>query len=69
MRIIVDEIPEEPKDCPYSETRKHKERQWATCTKGSFACENTKQCKYLKSILDCKVDVYGNPVHGVIIEK
>lgn len=69
MRIIVDEIPKEPKDCPYSETRKHKERQWVTCTKGSFVCEDTKQCKYLKSILDYKVDVYGNPVHGVIIEK
>lgn len=65
MRIIVDEMPKEPKDCLYSEVR----NQWVTCTKGNFVCENTKRCKYLKSILGYKVDVYGSPVHGVIIEK
>lgn len=69
MKIIVDEIPKEPKDCPYSEVRIHKAHQWVTCTKGNFMCEDTKQCKYFKSILDYKVDVYGNPVCGVIIEK
>lgn len=65
MKIIVDELPERPIDCPYSEVD---DVGWIFCAKGCFVCEDTKQCKFFKTISDYKVDVYGSPTYGVLID-
>lgn len=57
MKILVDKMPENPIDCPYSEIReKNKECWWVSCTKGSFVCEDTKNCKYFRAITDFEVE-------------
>ncbi len=66
MKIIVDEIPKEQKECLFSE------RTYS----GNYVCKfqgrcivcNPERCKFLKSIYDYVVDVYGSPVTGVLID-
>ena len=60
MKIIVDKMPEHPIDCRYSEIReKDKKCWWVSCTKGQFVCEDTKNCKYFRSITDFNMDESG----------
>lgn len=61
MKIIVDELPKEPNDCPYSKIVTE-----AYCSRSGYVCKDTKQCKFLKPISDYKVDVYNSPVYGVL---
>ena len=71
MKIIVDELPKRPIDCPYSKivTETDKHCWWSFCSRGGFICKDTNQCKFLKPITEYKVDVYGSPVYGAIVDK
>ena len=70
MKILVDEMPQNPSDCPYSELRGNLRGDiWTGCTKGTFVCQDTKKCKFFKAITDYEVDIYGCPVHGIIVDK
>ena len=70
MRLLVDEMPKEPRDCPYGWVDIVCDREVVFCTKQSIAisCNDTKECEFFKSIKDYKVDVYGSPVYGVITD-
>ena len=70
LKILVDELPKRPIDCPYSKivTEKDNHCWWSFCSKGGFVCKDTKQCGFLKPITEYKVDVYNSPVYGVITE-
>ena len=67
MKIIVDEMPKEQKECLFSEM----------VYSGNYVCKfqgscmvcNPEKCKFLKSISDYAVDVYNSPVYGVIFDK
>lgn len=40
MKILVDKLPDEPKQCPYSEYRQNvKKYSWYGCSKCSLVCE------------------------------
>ena len=66
MKIIVDEIPKEKKECLFSE------RIYG----GNYVCKfygccrvcNPERCNFLKPISDYVVNVYGSPVNGVLID-
>ena len=61
MKILVDEIPKDPRDCPQSAIRESKDKYWwISCTKGSFVCEDTKRCKYFKAIADYEKEKKSN---------
>lgn len=66
MRIIVDEIPKEQKECLFSE--RTYSGNYVCKFQGSCIVCNPLRCKFLKSISDYVVDVYGSPVSGVLID-
>lgn len=67
MKIIVDEMPKEPIDCPYSEVReKDKTCWWIACTKGRFVCKDTKDCKYFKPITDFHAEEHITGYENVV---
>lgn len=67
MKIIVDEMPKEQKECLFSK------RTYS----GNYVCKfqgccrvcNPERCNFLKPVSDYVVNLYGIPVNGVIIEK
>lgn len=50
MKILVDEMPEHPMECRYSEIAGNMKYQWWHCNYGdNIACENTKNCPFFMS--------------------
>lgn len=45
MKILVDEMPKTPNDCPYGEYQRNaRGDSWVGCKKRSITCINTKMC-------------------------
>ena len=57
MKILVDEMPKEPYDCPHSVLVTNGKIEWLKCSKSKndFKCENTSDCPFYKSIHDYKI--------------
>ena len=57
LKILVDEMPKEPYDCPHSVLVTNGKIEWLKCSKSKndFKCENTSDCPFYKSIHDYKI--------------
>lgn len=50
MKILVDEMPEYPMECRYSEEVGNMEYHWRHCNYGgNIACKDTKNCPFFMS--------------------
>ena len=59
MKILVDEMPSYPIDCPHAEIEGNMEYQWWHCNYGgNVDCENTKDCPFFMSFEDYKNRTY-----------
>lgn len=51
MKIIVDEMPINPEDCPYSSRNENINRDhWIGCNLRSIVCTDTSNCQIFKDI-------------------
>lgn len=54
MKILVDEMPSHPMDCPHAEIDGDMEYQWWHCNYGDCGCKITKDCPFFMSFEDYK---------------
>lgn len=54
MKILVDKMPETPKDCPYCIIRD--DRGWYGCDLRSISCVDTKSCPVFAQTVEVKQD-------------
>ena len=66
MKIIVDGIPKEQKECLFSE--RTYSGNYVCKFQGSCIVCNLETCNFLKPISNYVVNVYGSPVNGALID-
>lgn len=69
MKILVDEMPSHPMDCPHSELSGNIEYQWWHCNYGgNIGCKNTKGCPFFMSFEDYKNRTYERTRYTPIMD-
>lgn len=68
MKILVDEMPSRPMDCPHSEPSGNMEYQWWHCNYGDCGCKNTNSCPFFMSFEDYKHRTYGRTRYTPIMD-
>ena len=70
MKILVDEMPSHPMDCPHSELSGNIEYQWWHCNYGgNIGCKNTKGCPFFMSFEDYKNRTYERTRYTQIMDQ
>ena len=70
MKILVDEMPSRPMDCPHSELSGNIEYQWWHCNYGgNIGCKNTKGCPFFMSFEDYKNRTYERTRYTQIMDQ
>ena len=69
MKILVDEMPSRPMDCPYAEMEGNMEYQWWYCNYGECGCKNTKDCLFFMSFEDYKNRTYERTRYTPIMDQ